>query len=64
MAPASLAGWSKRPPSAATASEEANRIFLPYGEHLSDARTKLEDVFNILLENKSKKPSHAFGLEY
>jgi hypothetical protein len=41
------AGWSKRPSSKAAASEEARRT-LRYVEPLSDARTKLEDFFNIL----------------
>jgi hypothetical protein len=36
-------------PRAATASEEAKAYFLPYVEPLRDARTKLEDFFNILL---------------
>jgi hypothetical protein len=42
-------GCSKRPSSEAAASEEAKAYFLPYVEPLSDARTKLEDFFNILL---------------
>jgi len=42
------AGCSKRPPSKAAASEEARRT-LRYGEPLSEARTKLEDFFSILL---------------
>ena len=37
--------------SAAAASEEARRMFR-YVEHLSDARTKLADVFSILLHLK------------
>ena len=44
-----LAGCSKRPSSAAAASEEARRT-LRYVEPLSDARTKLADFFSILLE--------------
>ena len=43
------AGCSKRLSSKATASEEARRT-LRYVEPLSDARTKLEDFFNILLD--------------
>ena len=42
------AGCSKRPSSKAAASEEARRT-LRYVEPLSDARTKLEDFFSILL---------------
>ncbi len=43
------AGGSKWPSSAAAASEEARRT-LRYVEPLSDARTKLADVFSILLK--------------
>jgi len=43
-----LAGCSKRPSGAAAASEEVRRT-LRYVEPLSDARTKLEDFFSILL---------------
>ena len=42
------AGCSKNPSSKAAASEEARRT-LRYVELLSDARTKLEDFFSILL---------------
>ena len=42
------AGCSKRPSSKAAASEEAMRT-LRYVEPLSEARTKLEDFFSILL---------------
>src|SRR6185295_9346913 len=44
------AGCSKRSPSKASASEETRRT-LRYVESLSDARTKLADVFSILLEH-------------
>jgi hypothetical protein len=44
----STEGWSKRLSSKAAASEEARRT-LRYVEPLSDARTKLECVFTILL---------------
>ena len=43
-----FAGCSKRPSSAAAASEEARRT-LRYVEPLNDARTKLADFFSILL---------------
>ncbi len=44
------AGWSKRLPSAAAASEEAKGgLLFQYVEPPSAARTKLADFFNILL---------------
>src|SRR5439155_23193017 len=43
-------GCSKRPASKATASERPRRTFLRYVEVLSEARTRLEGVFSILLE--------------
>jgi hypothetical protein len=46
-----LAGCSKWPSSEAAASEEARRT-LRYVEPLSDARTKLADIFSILLDLK------------
>src|SRR6266849_7921719 len=48
----SPAGCSKRPSSAAAASEEARRT-LRYVEPLSDARTKLADFFSSLLKDFS-----------
>jgi hypothetical protein len=51
MTPQRTTGCSKRPFSAAAASEEAKAYPLRYVEPLSDARTKLEAFFNILLEN-------------
>ena len=44
------AGCSKKPSSAAAASEKAEAYPLLYVEALSDARTKLEDFFNVLLD--------------
>jgi len=44
----SSAGCSRRPPSKAAAIEEARRTFR-YVEPLSEARTKLEDFFSILI---------------
>src|SRR5687768_436507 len=41
--------FKKRPSSAAAASEEAKAYHLGYVEPLSDARTRLETFFNILL---------------
>jgi len=43
------AGWSKRPSSAATASEEERRTLFRYVEPPCAARPKLADFFNILL---------------
>ena len=51
----------KRPSSAAAASDEAKAYPLRYVEPLSDARTKLEAFFNILLRGlirKRGKPRH------
>ena len=48
-APHNHAGCSKWPSSEAAASEEASRT-LRYVEPLSDARTKLADVFSILFK--------------
>jgi hypothetical protein len=53
MTPQRTTGCSKRPFSAAAASDEARRYPLRYVEPLSDARTKLEAFFNILLENST-----------
>jgi hypothetical protein len=49
MASEKPAGCSKRPSSAAAASEEAKAYAFRYVEPLSAVRTKLADVFNILL---------------
>jgi hypothetical protein len=45
-----FAGCSKGPSSKAAASEEAEAYSLLYVEPLNEARTALEDFFNILLE--------------
>ena len=52
-------GCSKRPTSKAAASEEARRT-LRYVEPLSDARTKLEDFFSILLERDQFEIERSF----
>jgi hypothetical protein len=54
--PEYYSGCSKRPSSAAAASEEAKAYSFPYVEPLSDARTKLADFFNTLLETPEHSP--------
>jgi hypothetical protein len=44
-----VAGCSKRRASEAAASEELRRTLFRYVEALSEARTMLDDFFNILL---------------
>ncbi len=49
------AGWSKRLPSAAAASEEARGgLLFQYVEPPSAARTKRADFFNILLGQETR----------
>jgi hypothetical protein len=56
----------KKASSAAAASEEAKTYPLWYVESLSDARTKLEAFFNILLRGtvrKSRQPRHLLSFQ-
>ncbi|MEE8612749.1 MAG: hypothetical protein V3S85_01310, partial [Nitrospirales bacterium] len=57
-------GWSKRPSSAAAASEEAKAYSVRYVEPPSAARTKLADFFNILLMNGCRFVAFFLASEY